>query len=588
MSHPRAWLVAAAFLVSFGPHPFFASPPRKTGCVDKTIPSCYQTIQAAINSPGVVDGDIIRISAHVYEERIVVSKNLLLIGKTSDEYPPITTTIRGVSEGQSLVFVPQGKTVTLEGIRITNGNTSFRGGGITNYGTLSLRGVTVDHNWAASGPGGGIYSEGMMTMLASRVYMNSTGGGGGGIYSKGSLATDNCQVDHNTAGMNGGGLDLEGVIHLRETDVSSNTAIRGGGGINLHYTQFEMTDGNIAGNLAGMDGGGMDIYGSFAPGGPGYINLDRVTLSNNTASAGDGGGIYNWGGTLSLTNVTMSGNSAISGSGGALCYTQGGFGGSPVPTTIRSSTFAYNRASAGGGSAIGKGSFDGPQPAVVIIASSILSNNAGSNCGTSDPPNIDSYDYNLSDDDTCHLHMHADLEGESASLNPLALNAPGRVMTHALRIGSPADDLVEACGGTDARGIPRGSPLCDAGAYEGTEPPIYLTIPDARAVVEINATCRLGPSAIYAATGYLSVGETHAITGRNADATWLKLETCWVATGLLLTDEVDLLALPIHEAPLLPVTTQACYPTMGPGECGEFGGTWIRNVGFPGGKCNCP
>ena len=82
-------------------------------------------------------------------------------------------------------------TVTLTNLIIADGYAQY-GGGIANYGVLTLDRVTVTNNqtWEGdsetggdggdAGPGGGIYNEGSLTVINSEIVDNFTGDGGDG------------------------------------------------------------------------------------------------------------------------------------------------------------------------------------------------------------------------------------------------------------------------------------------------------------------------------------------------------------------------------------------------------------------------
>ncbi len=115
------------------------------------------------------------------------------------------------------------------------------------------------------------------------------------------------------------------------------------------------------GFVGGILGGGGIIYGTDD--GAGTLTLNGVTLDNNTATQGPGGGIASWSrGNLTISNSTISNNTASStgsGQGGGVFFLAQGLN----HLTITNSTLSGNRASrasadAGGGvhaSALGGG-----------------------------------------------------------------------------------------------------------------------------------------------------------------------------------------------------------------------------------------
>lgn len=98
-------------------------------------------------------------------------------------------------------------------------------------------------------------------------------------------------------------------------------------GVNVTISDLTIRDGMVS----GISGGGIRTRGR--------LNLDRCTLSNN--SAFQGGAIFNESLTLTITNVTISGNTA-SHAGGGICNDTGF-------TAITSSTLTSNHAQLGGG-----------------------------------------------------------------------------------------------------------------------------------------------------------------------------------------------------------------------------------------------
>jgi len=75
---------------------------------------CYSTIQWAIDAPETLDGHTINVSAGTYEEHVVVSKPLTLIGEQSS-----TTIIDG--NGTGTVVTITADNVTIKGFTIQNG-----------------------------------------------------------------------------------------------------------------------------------------------------------------------------------------------------------------------------------------------------------------------------------------------------------------------------------------------------------------------------------------------------------------------------------------------------------------------------------
>src|SRR5207244_3424358 len=74
--------------------------------------------------------------------------------------------------------VDAGKTVSLSDLTIAGG-IADNGGGIENFGTVTVSGSSFTGNSASGGDGGGLYNEGTATVIRSSFTGNSEGGGRG-------------------------------------------------------------------------------------------------------------------------------------------------------------------------------------------------------------------------------------------------------------------------------------------------------------------------------------------------------------------------------------------------------------------------
>ena len=239
------------------------------------------------------------------------------------------------------------------------------------------------------------------------------------------------------SGNNGGGIFHEGgdsaTLRLSNCVVSGNSADFGGGIFNANGT-LTVDSCTISGNGAGFSGGGIS---SSALDGAANLTITNSTISDNSATGNDGGGILNGasGTTLSVASVivsnsTLSGNSAT-GNGGAIANT------ADAPpnnarATITNSTISDNSATANGG-----GIYNAT--AEFQIGDTIL--NAGSSGeNIFNSGRATSLGYNLSSDDGGGILTGAgDQINTDPMLGPLQDNG-GPTFTHALLPGSPAID----------------------------------------------------------------------------------------------------------------------------------------------------
>ena len=192
-------------------------------------------------------------------------------------------TITGTGAGATIIdgggIALGGIAASIRGVTVRNAHQS--GGGIINYGTLTLTDSIVSDNGV-----GGIDNEGTLTVERVTVRGNS-GGLAGGIASSGSLVVVDSTIANNSGQIGGGVLALWGTATISNSTVSGNSAVHGGG-ISAGLCAFGCTSA--------------------------YVVLNNVTITNNTASTGDGGGVAVFGGadgssTLRLGNSVIAGNS---------------------------------------------------------------------------------------------------------------------------------------------------------------------------------------------------------------------------------------------------------------------------------------
>ena len=119
---------------------------------------------------------------------------------------------------------------TVETSQLSGNTAGVSGGGIYNgtygrvNGQLFLLSSTVDNNTAASGAGGGIYTNGKFQAETSTIFQNSAFTLGGGIYTEGASKLISLTVANNAAISAGGGIYIKGgVVNLANTIAVYNT-----------------------------------------------------------------------------------------------------------------------------------------------------------------------------------------------------------------------------------------------------------------------------------------------------------------------------------------------------------------------------
>jgi hypothetical protein len=389
-----------------------------------------------------------------------------------------------------------------DGLNINNGNGSSARGGSVYFegGTLNITGSTILSSHATGGQGGD----------GPGNQQNGGSGGitqGGGVYLGTGTATITNTTFESCAAT--GGNSGEGQNGGNAGGEADGGAIYSGGTLNVTNSTFDL---NIAKGGRGGDAFGPDGFGSHTAwiGGPalggailaagGSAVIDTATFANNSATGGNGGdggqtngsfGAHGAGGlayggaitnsnsaTLNLKHLTISGNSAQAGNSGVNQSTA-----NKPPQPAAEGT--------GGGIRVGPG---GVTIENTIVANDTAANGVGSNPGAFTPgPDVDgtvtSNGHNLLGNSAEAVGFTG--TGDQTGVNPMLAalaNNGGPTETMALTPGSPAIDAGVAAGATtDQRGQPRtiddlavpntgSSDGTDIGAFEAPIP-CHLTCP---------------------------------------------------------------------------------------------------------------
>jgi len=257
--------------------------------------------------------------------------------------------------------------------------------------------------------GTGILNDGGQLTLQDSVVANNVGGRGLELYPRSVTRIINSQIHHNSSAWNNGG------------------------GINVQGSSLEVVNSSIYRNEAG-----------FLP-----------------PYTGEGGGIFSYSTRLYIENSTLSANRASDANGG------GGlaFGGRWGEGSLLHVTLADNRAPAGGGLAIARGTG-------LYIHNSLIADNAGGDCSLA---GVLKGEGNMSSDSTCSIAGgsnsagHASTVGAAGDWGCSTATPDGCTWTHQLNTRSPALSFGYAnwCARLDQRGVSRGfDGDCDAGAFE--------------------------------------------------------------------------------------------------------------------------
>src|SRR5262249_47231212 len=119
-----------------------------------------------------------------------------------------------------------------DSLTITHGRATDDGGGIANFGTLTVSYSSLAGN-AAGSDGGAIANNGTLRVSYSSLAGNTAGSDGGAIANNGTLVVSNSTLAGNAAARDGGGLwtgPALGPCTLTNVTLSANRAHTGGPG----------------------------------------------------------------------------------------------------------------------------------------------------------------------------------------------------------------------------------------------------------------------------------------------------------------------------------------------------------------------
>jgi hypothetical protein len=235
--------------------------------------------------------------------------------------------VSGNSAGGVFV-VPAGATVAVSGITITGGSSTGNGGGVDNFGNLTVTNSTVSGNSAANGGGIANETKGNLTVVASTFTDNTATGAGGAISNNGTLLITNSTLAGNSA-LDGAGIANGGTLTAVNDTIAYNTAASGGAGGGLAQLTGEpaiLANTIIASNKLGSGSGATesDISG----------NVSSSSSYNLIGTGGSGG----------LTNGSAGNQVGVANPG--LAPTMGNFGGPTSTIALLSGSPALGAGSA--------------------------------------------------------------------------------------------------------------------------------------------------------------------------------------------------------------------------------------------------
>ncbi len=238
------------------------------------VPDRYGTIQAALDN--AFSGERVVVRNGNYYERIDFHGRAIDL---ASEHGPSVTRIGGTGGGSTVTFAnKEGRGSILRGFMVSGGVANTGGGIYIDAASPSVRLCDIAGNQATN-----------------------VGGGIGGSFSRLELATTS--VRQNTSATDGGGIWIGGAGSapaLSYVFLEENTALGSGGGACFAWAAVSLANTLVARNEAGQ-GGGVYAYG-------GHLDVSHCTLADNGASSGSGGGILRDAGPLDLVNTIIAFN----------------------------------------------------------------------------------------------------------------------------------------------------------------------------------------------------------------------------------------------------------------------------------------
>jgi CSLREA domain-containing protein len=220
--------IIATVLLFLAPQLAIATTRTVTNLNDSGTGSLRDTIAASGSGDTInfaVTGTIVLTSAS-----LSVNHNLTIQGPGADN---LNITRQSTSDFR--IFFFDNGTWTLSDVTISNGSDSVTSGGIYNFnGNLTLTNCVVSGN-SGGQRAGGIGNDATTTMNNCTLINNQSGGpggvgGGGGIFNggTGTLTLHNCTLSNNSSATNGGGILTQGTLTVTTSTFNDNTGGSGG------------------------------------------------------------------------------------------------------------------------------------------------------------------------------------------------------------------------------------------------------------------------------------------------------------------------------------------------------------------------
>jgi parallel beta-helix repeat protein len=234
--------------------------------------------QAVLDANGAAGADVIQFQAGLTGS-IVLSSGQLLVSDSVDIQGPGAADLAVTGLGDSrLFYLYSGQAV----IDVTISGLTLAGGNANVGGAIADLGENL------------VLDSVVVTGNVASVDVEG-GGDGGGLWAEGgdgnsmSLTIRDSTISGNIAGRNGGGIEIDnagGPVLIENSTISGNDAVNGGGISLFSLGDMTILNSTISGNTAGIDGGGLLVGGFY-----GYLSILHTTVADNSAGV-TGGGLF--------------------------------------------------------------------------------------------------------------------------------------------------------------------------------------------------------------------------------------------------------------------------------------------------------
>jgi hypothetical protein len=282
-----------AYEVATAPFDLYVSPQGDDKNTGVTPEQPMRSIGTAVSRIAI--SGIIHIAPGVYNEYLNLDKSVTIQGTKGRAAQTELASGNG-----TVVVVYPATTITLSDLSIVGGYaTNFGlgyGGGVFNEGMLTMLRCTVSDNRADYSGGGVVNYLGGTMVLVDTSVVNNIADHAAGVENDGIMTMNRCAVYDNDASDAGGGIGNTGTLSIVNSTIADNQAVQGGGIYNMG--RITLTNATVTGNLA-VDGGGIAnlITGAVSGG-------SSVIAGNSAATGPDVSGDYSSGQGYSFVGNT--------------------------------------------------------------------------------------------------------------------------------------------------------------------------------------------------------------------------------------------------------------------------------------------